>query len=92
MALLTNHILFLLPVVGVAGCIIAALVSSPLVRAPEREKAKPCRYCRWGQAVLIKESISREGDDLVQTFLYGCRSCGLPQWTVERTPLTQKVP
>lgn len=92
MALLANHILFLLPVVGVVGCLVAALLSSPHVQAHERERAKQCRYCRWGQAVLIKESVSREGDDLVQTFLYGCRNCGLPQWTVERTPLTQNVP
>ena len=48
-----------------------------------------CRYCHWGKAFMKEETARVEGDDLVEVRCYVCTSCGLPQWSVERSPVVQ---
>lgn len=50
-----------------------------------------CRYCVLGYSRLSEEKIRCEGDDLVAIRTFVCANCGLPQWTVERTPLAEWV-
>lgn len=50
-----------------------------------------CRYCVLGYARLSEEKIRCEGDDLVEVRTFVCANCGLPQWTIERTPLAEWV-
>lgn len=50
-----------------------------------------CRYCVLGYSRLSEEKIRCEGNDLVEVRTFVCANCGLPQWTVERTPLVEWV-
>jgi hypothetical protein len=50
-----------------------------------------CRYCRLGRAQLHEETARVEGDDLVEVRCFVCRSCGLPQWTVNRSAVLKKA-
>ena len=52
---------------------------------------RPCRYCRFGRAYLHEETARVEGDDLVEVRCFVCRSCGLPQWIVLRSPVLKKA-
>lgn len=48
---------------------------------------RACRYCRTGQAVLLEEAIRLEAGEMVETRCFVCTRCGLPQWSVTRSPL-----
>ena len=64
------------------------------VRAPwamSDEGARRCRYCRLGRAFLHEEKVRVEDDDLVEVRLFVCGTCGLPTWSVERSPLPKKA-
>lgn len=50
-----------------------------------------CRYCVLGYSRLSEEKIRCEGNDLVEVRTFVCANCGLPQWTVDRTPLVEWV-
>lgn len=50
-----------------------------------------CRYCHWGSADMIEESMQVDGEDIVAVRLYGCRRCGMPQWFLDRTPVLRHV-
>lgn len=50
-----------------------------------------CRYCALGYARLSEEKIRCEGDSLVEVRTFVCANCGLPQWTIQRTPLAEWV-
>jgi hypothetical protein len=50
-----------------------------------------CRYCKFGKAHLHEETARVEGDDLVEVRCFVCRSCGLPQWIVLRSPVLRKA-
>lgn len=50
-----------------------------------------CRYCYWGVAHMEADQVRFEGDDIVETRRFVCHRCGLPQWTVLRTPILRKV-
>lgn len=63
-------------------------------RAEGRAQAhacKRCRYCTLGYARLAEEKIRCEGDSLVEVRTFICANCGLPQWTIHRTPLVEWV-
>lgn len=86
---------------GAALCFIGALFATgsrlahrfPGVRRkdnPSREHVRHrCCYCRWGQARLVQEKVSREDRDIVEVRFFACKSCGLPHWTVRRVPITE---
>lgn len=64
-----------------------------LGRDPEMASVehRRCRYCFLGWAKICDERAQVEGDDLVEVRCYVCRSCGLPQWTVERSPVLRRA-
>lgn len=69
---------------------LAASLWFPRAAMPHHER-KACRYCRLGRATLSDESVRVEGDDLVEVRCFVCCSCGLPQWTVIRTPVLKSA-
>jgi hypothetical protein len=52
-----------------------------------KRMARHCRYCFFGRARLSGETVRIEDDDLVEVRCFVCSSCGLPQWTVHRSPV-----
>ncbi len=58
---------------------------------PTQLDHRHCRYCYWGKAHLTEENVHVEGDDLVDVRCFVCRSCGLPQWIVSRTPVLRQA-
>jgi hypothetical protein len=58
-------------------------------RAYPYEMTLPCRYCHWGMSELADETVRFEGQDLVDVRCFVCRSCGLPEWSISRTPLVK---
>jgi hypothetical protein len=93
------HVLSIVVLSGlVVGFVGAAVLGVPSVyrtvrayRGHDGESSRRCRYCRFGRAHLHEETARVEGDDLVEVFCYVCRSCGLPQWVVERSPVLKKA-
>lgn len=87
--------------VGVSLAITLAFAARPLYqfvltltgRDPEMAgvEHRRCRYCFLGWARVCEERARVEGDDLVEVRCFVCRSCGLPQWTVERVPVLRKA-
>jgi hypothetical protein len=62
--------------------------------SPPRQSSGPrrrCRYCLFGVARLRDQTVRSEGNSLIRTRCFVCRQCGLPHWTVERSPLTERV-
>jgi hypothetical protein len=97
-------IAFALPVLAIAGLValtvsVAFLAGLMVVRTIRRRPSRrvgenerrPCRYCFFGRAVLTEERAQVEEDELVEVTCYVCRSCGLPQWTVERSPVLKRA-
>ncbi|HLJ68892.1 MAG TPA: hypothetical protein VKX16_16165 [Chloroflexota bacterium] len=90
---------FLLAAVVIAGLICLGVVAYAaryvfLLLADRRAASsgqpaatRQCRYCHLGRARVREENASIEGDDLVEVRCYVCGSCGLPQWTVQRSPV-----
>lgn len=54
-------------------------------------ECKHCRYCYFGCSRLHEETARVEGDDLVEVRCFVCSSCGLPQWTVQRSAVLKKA-
>ncbi len=52
---------------------------------------KRCQYCTLGYARMTEERVRCEGDKLVEVRCFVCSSCGLPQWTVCRIPIIERV-
>jgi uncharacterized protein with PIN domain len=50
-----------------------------------------CRYCLMGRARLTEQTVRIEADDLVTVRCWACSSCGLPHWTVTRSPVLKPV-
>jgi hypothetical protein len=50
-----------------------------------------CRYCYFGRAYVQDETARIEDDDLVEVTCYVCRSCSLPQWRVQRSPVLKRA-
>jgi hypothetical protein len=40
---------------------------------------------------MEEHCVRFEGEDIVETRRFVCKSCGLPQWIVLRTPIMRKV-
>jgi hypothetical protein len=83
-------------VTGLAGFLLLAsrreLAHGRLTPRHHRDEGpnrrRRCRYCYWGQAELTEETVRLDGDHLVDVRCFVCGSCGLPQWWVDRTPVT----
>jgi hypothetical protein len=52
---------------------------------------RKCRYCLLGRARLTEQTARVEADDLVTLRCWVCGSCGLPHWTVTRSPVLKPV-
>jgi hypothetical protein len=50
---------------------------------------RKCRYCWFGRAQLTEQTARVEADDLVTVRCWVCSSCGLPHWTVTRSPVVK---
>jgi hypothetical protein len=61
------------------------------LRRPDDGVSIHCRYCHFGHAYVHEESARVEDDDLVEVTCYICRSCSLPQWRVQRSPVLKKA-
>jgi hypothetical protein len=53
--------------------------------------SRKCRYCFFGRARLAEQTARVEADDLVHVRCWVCSSCGLPHWTVTRSPVLKPV-
>jgi hypothetical protein len=85
-----------LPVAGL--CVSAHLFGARLYdrlfvsrRSCEWSDTRRCRYCHWGRAHLTAAKAYCEADELVEVQCYTCSRCGLPQWTIMRTELFERV-
>ena len=50
-----------------------------------------CRYCVLGRARMTEQTARIEADDLITTRCWVCSACGLPHWTVTRSPVLKPV-
>jgi hypothetical protein len=63
----------------------------PFLSHDEPIEHRHCRYCFLGRAHLHDESLRLEGDDLVEVKCFVCKACGLPQWSVARSPVLRRA-
>lgn len=63
----------------------------PIVRRTADDKQRPCLYCFLGRANLHETKVVVESDELVEVRCFVCRSCGIPHWTVARSPVLKKA-
>lgn len=101
MPVLTHQVLLAVIILVSAGtvaavCLMAVSVLFPLSgrlggNRSREEGDRRCRYCHFGHARLSEESAHVEGDDLVEVRCFVCRSCGLPQWNVQRSPVLRRA-
>lgn len=100
--LLTHHLEIAVALIIAAGLIgtlgvlavhLQARVGSwrPFSPSSDDASSRHCRYCCFGRSSLRGESVRVEGDDLIEVKCYVCRSCGLPHWTVDRSPVLKKA-
>lgn len=93
----SDHLLLVMVIIGALGIVGAAglLAGYFCFRSRGRfrfggaldEKCRHCRYCYFGRTDACEEVARVEGDDLVEVTCFVCRSCGLPQWNLKRTPV-----
>jgi hypothetical protein len=50
-----------------------------------------CRYCHFGRAYPREETVRVENHDLVEVTCFVCRTCSLPQWRVQRSPVLKRA-
>jgi hypothetical protein len=98
MPILPVPFLLLIPIVALACglALIAAFGSGTAGFArqsqpPADTPSRHCQYCMFGRAYLVEERTRCENRELIDVRCFACKSCGLPHWVVERTPLIERV-
>jgi hypothetical protein len=94
-----THVLFVSAVLFLAALVGASMLGAIHAWLETRQRhaeiraaptaCRHCRYCRKGEAYLHDESVKYEDHDRVTVRCYVCSSCGLPQWFVQREPVTR---
>jgi hypothetical protein len=88
-------ILFGISIVTAAAFLLGAVAVRVLPWWPLRGKETGahvhCRYCYFGRAYAREESVRVEDDDLVEVTCFVCRTCSLPQWRVQRSPVLKRA-
>jgi len=81
----------LLALAFVVGRGLLAVVSAHRAGGRVKVAKRRCKYCLFGRALMTEQKVHIEQDDLVSVRCWACTSCGLPHWTVRRSPVLKPV-